>query len=200
MGTAGPDASAAPDGPTPRRRMRADARRNYERLLTEAGAAFAEHGTGASLEDIARRAGVANGTLYAHFPTRQALLEALLGDRMRALAATAHELMDHPSPHEALLLWARTAITHTTAYRGLATSLMRALEDETSELYAACRSVLDAGERLLGRAQRSGDAREDATAADLYALVNAVAWAGEQTSAAQAERLLSFAMEGLRRA
>ncbi|MFE9294058.1 TetR/AcrR family transcriptional regulator [Streptomyces niveus] len=185
-------------GPAPRRRMRADARRNYERLLTEAGAAFAERGTDASLEDVARRAGVANGTLYAHFPTRQALLEALLGDRMRALAGRAHELMDHPSPHEALLLWARAAVAHATAYRGLATSLMRAVEDETSELYAACRSVLDAGEHLLGRAQRAGVTREDATAADLYALVNSVAWAGEQTSAAQAERLLSFAMEGLR--
>ncbi|WP_405793579.1 TetR/AcrR family transcriptional regulator [Streptomyces sp. NBC_01506] len=198
MSSAGRDGTVGSAGPPPRRRMRADARRNYERLLTEAGAAFAEHGAGASLEDIARRAGVANGTLYAHFPTRQALLEALMGDRMRALAGTAHELMDHQSPHEALLLWARAAMAHTNAYRDLAISLMRALEDETSELYAACRSVLDAGEQLLGRAQQAGVAREDATASDLYALINAVAWAGEQTSTAQAERLLSFAMEGLR--
>ncbi|BCB82267.1 hypothetical protein Pflav_086770 [Phytohabitans flavus] len=67
--------------------MRADARRNYERLLAEADAVFREHGTEASLEEIARRAGVAIGTLYAHFPTRHALLESLMRDRNDAVVA-----------------------------------------------------------------------------------------------------------------
>ncbi|WP_283134493.1 TetR/AcrR family transcriptional regulator [Rhizohabitans arisaemae] len=183
---------------SPPRRMRADARRNYERLLTEAAAVFAERGVDASLEDVARRAGVANGTLYSHFPTRQALLEALLRSSMENLAATARELRDHPSAYEALVTWLRAAIVHTTAYRGLAAPMMRSLKDETSELYAACQAVLAGGEALLSRAHAAGAIRADATPEDLYALVNAVAWAGEQTSPEQGERLLTFSLDGLR--
>ncbi|MER6170391.1 helix-turn-helix domain-containing protein [Streptosporangium sp. NPDC001681] len=188
---------ASTDRPS-RRPMRADARRNYERLLAEAANAFAEHGVDASLEDVARRAGVANGTLYAHFPTRQALLETLMRDRMEALSGTGRDLLEQTSPDQALIAWTRTAIAHTATYRGLAASLMHAIEDETSELHAACRSVLSAGEQLLDRARASGAIRADVTASDLYALINAVAWAGEQTSAAQGERLLAFALDGLR--
>ncbi|MET7337263.1 TetR family transcriptional regulator [Nonomuraea sp. NPDC005650] len=185
-------------GPAPRRPMRADARRNYERLLAEAAAAFAEHGVEASLEDVARRAGVANGTLYSHFPTRQALLEALMRDRMEALAGAARDLLDQPDAREALISWARAGIAHAAMYRGLATSLMRSIEDETSELHAACQAVLTAGERLLERAQAAGAVRPDATASDFYTLINALAWAGEQTTPAQGERLLAFAIDGLR--
>ncbi|MGW2223095.1 SbtR family transcriptional regulator, partial [Nonomuraea sp. NPDC001684] len=79
-----------------------------------------------------------------------------------------------------------------------ATSLMRSIEDETSQLHAACQAVLAAGEQLLNRAQAAGTVRGDATASDLYALINAVAWAGEQTSPAQGERLLSFGIDGMR--
>ncbi|WP_433346818.1 TetR/AcrR family transcriptional regulator [Microtetraspora malaysiensis] len=184
--------------PAPRRRMRADARRNYERLLAEAAAAFGEHGADFSLEEIARRAGVANGTLYGHFPTRRALLEALMGDRMQALAATGEELLAHPSPFDGLAAWARAAMAHTTLYRGLGATLMQAIEDETSELHTACKAVLAAGEGLVARARAAGEARPGVTAPDLYALVNAAAWAGEQSSALQAERLLAFGLDGFR--
>ncbi|WP_405143409.1 TetR/AcrR family transcriptional regulator [Sphaerisporangium sp. NBC_01403] len=186
------------DEVAPRRRLRADARRNRERLLAEAAAVFSERGTEASLEDIARRAGVAIGTLYGHFPTRQALLEALMCERMRSLSDTGRELLDHASPKEALTIWARAAVAHTTVYRGLATSLMQGMEDEDSALHAACQAVTAAGAGLLARAQESGLLRDDATAFDLFTLVNAVAWAGEQTSPQQGERLLRFVMDGLR--
>ena len=184
--------------PAPRRRMRADARRNYDRLLAEAASAFAEHGADFSLEQIARRAGVANGTLYGHFPNRRALLEALMGDRMRALAENGEEQLGSSSPFEGLAAWARAAMAHTALYRGLGAQLMQAVEDESSELHAGCKAVLAAGERLLERAQEAGDVRRDVTAEDLYALVNAVAWAGEQGSPAQGERLLALGLDGLR--
>ncbi|WP_020580133.1 TetR/AcrR family transcriptional regulator [Actinopolymorpha alba] len=184
--------------PTPRRRMRADARRNYERLLAEAAAAFAEHGADFSLEGIARRAGVANGTFYGHFATRRTLLEALLGDRMRTLAATGTELLAARSPFEGLATWARAAMVHTTIYRGLGAALMQAVEDETSELHTACKAVLAAGEELVARARTAGEVRPDVTAPDLYALVNAAAWAGEQSSPPQGERLLAFGLDGFR--
>ncbi|MFC0528366.1 TetR/AcrR family transcriptional regulator [Phytohabitans kaempferiae] len=186
------------DTPAPRRRMRADARRNYERLLAEAAAAFAEHGADFSLDEIARRAGVANGTLYAHFTNRRVLLEALLGDRMRALAATGEELLTQPSPVEGLTAWAHAAMAHTRTYRGLGMMLMQAVEDETSELHAACMAVLTAGEGLVARARAAGEVRPDVTAPDLYALVNAAAWAGEQSSEHQGERLLAFGLDGFR--
>lgn len=184
--------------PPPRRPMRADARRNRERLLAAAAASFTEHGAEAPLEEIARRAGVANGTLYGHFPTRQALLEALLGDRMHRLAATGQELLDRPVPFDGLADWARAAVAHTTVYRGLGSSMMRAVKDESSELHAACEAVLAAGEQLVARARAAGELRAEATAEDVYALVNAVAWASEQSSPERGERLLVFALDGLR--
>src|SRR5918999_2890758 len=117
------------------RRMRADARRNYERLLAEADAAFREHGTDASLEEVARRAGVAIGTLYAHFPSRQILLESLLRERNDAVVAKGEELLAAKPPGEALEAWARVAVTYTAAYRGLAGSLISCFDDPTSPLY-----------------------------------------------------------------
>lgn len=184
--------------PARRRPLRADARRNRERLLAEAAAAFAEHGMDFSLEEIARRAGVANGTLYGHFPTRRALHEALLGDRMRALAGTGEELLTDASPFDGLTAWIREALVHTTLYRGLGTALMQAVEDETSELHAACQAVLAAGDALVVRAREAGEVRPDLTARDVFALVNAAAWASEQSSELQGERLLTFTLDGFR--
>jgi AcrR family transcriptional regulator len=93
--------------------MRADARRNHERLLAAAAATFAEHAADdASLEEIARRAGVGMGTLYRHFPTRQALLEAVYRDQAEALHAGALELLNSPSPGEALAVACEYASPH----------------------------------------------------------------------------------------
>src|ERR1700729_4527354 len=95
--------SCWPEAPRP---MRADARRNYDRLLSAAAAAFAEHGADdASLEEIARRAGVGIGTLYRHFPTRQALLEAVYRDQVDGMRAKADELLASDSPSGALAEW-----------------------------------------------------------------------------------------------
>jgi AcrR family transcriptional regulator len=183
---------------TPQRRMRADARRNYERLLAEAEIAFRERGTEASLEEIARRAGVSIGTLYGHFPTRQALLEAMLHERIDRLAATAEELLTHPSPGEALARWARATVAHMSPYRGLATSLLSGLKDENSALYRACQQMTAAGERLLDRARTAGLVRAEAGAADMFALINAAAWVREQVPDEQGDRLLAFMLDGLR--
>jgi AcrR family transcriptional regulator len=178
--------------------MRADARRNYERLLAEAEVAFRERGTEASLEEIARRAGVSIGTLYGHFPTRQALLEAMLHERIDRLVATAEELLTHPSPGEALARWARATVAHMSPYRGLATSLLSGLKDENSALYQACQQMTAAGERLLDRARTAGLVRAEVGAADMFALINAAAWVREQVPAEQGDRLLAFMLDGLR--
>ncbi|GAB2959359.1 TetR/AcrR family transcriptional regulator [Micromonospora polyrhachis] len=184
--------------PAPQRQMRADARRNYERLLDEARAAFAEQGVGTSLEEIARRAEVAIGTLYRHFPTRHALLEAILRDSMTGLSDRARELLDHPSPAAALTLWSRAALIHITVYRDLAPTLMSSFDDETSPLHSGCQALVAAGEQLLDRARQAGVVRADAQATDLFALLNAVAWVSDQVPDEQADRLLSFVVDGLR--
>jgi AcrR family transcriptional regulator len=179
--------------------MRADARRNYERLLTTARAAFIEHGTAASLEDIARRAEVGIGTLYRHFPTRESLLEALLRERWDALGAQARALLASPSPAEALAELMRAFATHATTYQGLTPALMATLRDAESELYASCHAMRAAGEQLLRRAQASGAVRADIDAIDVFVLVNAIAWATEQVpdGAERVDRLLSLVMDGL---
>ena len=178
--------------------MRADARRNYERLLAQAEVTFRERGTEASLEEIARRAGVSIGTLYGHFPTRQALLEAMLHESIDRLVATAGELLTHPSPGEALTRWARATAAHTSAFRGLATSLLSSLKDENNPLYRACQQMTVAGERLLDRARAAGLVRAEAGAADMFALINAAAWVREQVPDEQGDRLLAFMIDGLR--
>ena len=180
--------------------MRADARRNYERLLRAADAAFVEHGAEASLEEIARRAGVGIGTLYRHFPTRQALLEAVFRDEFEAMRAEGDALLASASPGEALARWLRVVLDHTAAYRGLSASVMTAMRDERTELSASMKAVHAAGAALFERAQQAGAVRSDLDIAAVFNLVCAIGVATEQApdGAAQADRLLSVVMDGLR--
>lgn len=138
------------------------------------------------------------GTLYGHFPTRQALLEAMLHESIDRLVATAEELLTHPSPGEALAQWARATAAHMSAYRGLATSLLKSLKDENYPLYRACQQVTATGERLLDRARAAGLVRAEADAADMFALINSAAWVREQVPDEQGDRLLAFMIDGLR--
>lgn len=182
---------------SPTRTMRADARHNYERLLAEAESSFAEHGTAASLEDIARRAGVGIGTLYRHFPTRDALLEALLHDRFDSLTALARELRDTLSPSDALSGWLRQFAARATAYRGLPASVLDTLRDESSQLYASCHAMRTAGMQLLHNAQQAGEARTDIDSGDVFILACSLAWATEQRPD-HTDRFLVLLMDGLR--
>lgn len=120
------------------RSMRADARRNYERLLKVAAEAFAEHGEGASLDDIAKRAGVGSGTLYRHFPTRQALLEAAYVDRVEGFARRADELAEALPPGEALAEWLYELCVGTIQVRGLKTLLGSAVADGSDAVLTVC--------------------------------------------------------------
>ncbi len=164
--------------------MRADATRNREHLLVVARAVVIEQGADASLRDIARRAGVGLGTLYRHFPTREALLEALLSESFDALAVQAAELETSSSPEDALVTWFRDCVAGAHAYRGVTTAMMAAIEDSDSELHASCVGMRAAGTRLLIRAQAAGRARSDLDGTDLFALVGALAWLNDQPSTA----------------
>ena len=193
------------------RPMRADARRNYERLVITARTAVMEHGTGASLDDIARRAGVGSGTLYRHFPTRDALLHAVLRDRLDALLAHADELLAEPAPdpetealnaEAALGRWLRTYLTGAAAPRGTATVITDALAAEWADsgLGAAAAAICAALGRLLERAQRAGAIRPEIGPRDLLRITNAIGVAAERAPdpSAYSDRMLELLFDGLR--
>ncbi|WP_211343106.1 TetR/AcrR family transcriptional regulator [Actinomadura pelletieri] len=180
----------------PARAVRSDVRRNRARLLAAAREMFERDGAGASLEGIARLAGVGIGTLYRHFPTRQDLLEALLADAFDALAATGRELRLSPVPGEALAEWLRAFVARTTAFRGMATAALVSLREDRSESFPACRAMLEAGETLFVRAQKAGDVPSGVAFADALRLAGAIATVTEQEPEA-ADRLLALAATGL---
>lgn len=183
------------------RPMRADARRNHERLLRVAAEAFAEHGENASLDDIAKRAGVGSGTLYRHFPTRQALLEAAYVDRIQAMAARADEYAAELPPGEALVEWLNEVCVGTIQVRGMKTLLGSAVTDGSSVAATACGTHLhEAVRRLVEAAQREGSLRGDVEPVEVLRLAHGVASASELASGqgAQIRRYLSLLTEGLR--
>jgi AcrR family transcriptional regulator len=186
----------------PPRAQRADAKRNVERLLEAARDAIARDGPDASLDDIARDAGVGSGTLYRHFPTRVALLEAVYRGEVERLCAEGDRLLDSDiEPGEALSEWLRAYVTVGAMKRGLMGPLTTALGQD-STLFATCKSmVMSTGGRLVERAQEAGAIRDDIELTDILTLVSAIAHAGELTrdQSGLSERLLAVAIDGLRR-
>jgi AcrR family transcriptional regulator len=183
------------------RPMRADAQRNYARLLDAASAAFLEHGADdVSLEEIARRAGVGIGTLYRHFPTRQALLEAVYRDQVELLEARAEELIKTEPPGDALADWLRALMKFSSTKHTL-TSALLATHGKDSELLSSCSRVIrGAADALLARAQEAGVVRPDADSGDVIRLVHAVNIATQRGPAdpGQADRMLAVILDGLR--
>jgi AcrR family transcriptional regulator len=179
-----------------KRPMRADARRNYEKILAAARDAFAEGGESTSLEEIARRAGVGIGTLYRHFPTRQALLEALYVDEVEEVCRSAAEL-DGPDPWESLNSWFERFIAYVGTKRALAAELTNYL-DKDAPLFGSCRAALfAAGEPLLKRAQDAGAVRADVSFADVIQMVMGISKLPAEDPA-QIEHILRVALDGLR--
>ncbi len=175
--------------------MRADARRNYEKLLDAARATFAEQSPSAPLEDIAERAGVGIGTLYRHFPTRQALLEAVYATEITAMAAAADNLAGTP-PWEALAQWLRQYVGFAATKKALNEALLETAPD--SDVLLTCRTTLtEAGTALVERAKREDAIRDDAEFGDIVRLVAGIALV-PTTDAGQKDRLLDLALDGLR--
>lgn len=173
--------------------MRSDARKNYEQLLAVAREVITEQGASASLRDVARRAGVGLGTLYRHFPTREAVFEALLRTGFDDLTARATELETSTAPDEALLTWLREVVALAHRHSGIIASMVAAIDDPESALHASCVTMKAAGARLLQRAQSKKLARPDMDGVDLFALVAALSWLGDQPALVpRAERLFDI--------
>jgi AcrR family transcriptional regulator len=162
--------------------MRADARKNYSQVLAVAREVVAEHGVSASMRDIARRSGVGLATLLRHFPTREALYEALLCTNLDALTQKASDLETASSPEKALVSWLHDWVEFVQSYKGVVTLMASAHTNPDSALYASCAAIHSASARLLRRAQGAGTARADMNGDDLFALMTALGWAVDQPS------------------
>ena len=175
-----------------KRPQRADARRNFDALLAAARAAFAERGVDASLEDIARRAGVGIGTLYRNFPARQDLLNAVYLGEIEELCIAAEDVADLP-PWEALTTWLQRFVAYVATKRALWESLNR----ETANFQEAREAMYAAGTPLFERAQAAGEARTDVSFDDLLRMVSGLTGAGFVDDA-QRDRVLQIALDGVR--
>ncbi|MGP0052095.1 MAG: TetR/AcrR family transcriptional regulator [Solirubrobacteraceae bacterium] len=178
------------------RPKRADARRNYEKVLAAAREAFAAGGEATSLEEIARRAGVGIGTLYRHFPNRQALLEALYLGEVDQLCRSAAEL-EGADPWQALTEWFERFIAYMATKQALSGELLNYL-DRDAALFQSCRtSLFAAGGPLLRRAQQAGVVRPDAEFAEVMQIVMGIAKI-PTGDPAQTARMVRIALDGLR--
>ncbi len=164
--------------------MRADAKKNYDHLLTVAHDVVIEHGADTSMREIARRADVGLATLLRHFPTREALFEALLHMNVNALVQQAGELATSKPPDEALVSWFREGVAFVHRYNGVCALMASAHADPNSALHASSMALHAAGTRLLLRSQADGTARADMNGEDLFALMSALGWLGDQPSLA----------------
>ncbi|HET9074045.1 MAG TPA: helix-turn-helix domain-containing protein [Solirubrobacteraceae bacterium] len=180
----------------PARPLRADAQRNRDKVLSAARDAFTEYGAATSLEAIARRAGVGIGTLYRHFPTRQALLEAVYVDEVEQLARAADELAAL-EPWPALEAWLRRLGAYLVTKHALAAELLNYV-DRDADVFATCRGELfSAGAPLLERARAAGEVRPDAELSDVVQMIGGIAKI--QTADPDAiVRILGMALDGLR--
>ena len=178
------------------RPKRADARRNYDKVLSAARQAFAEGGESTALEEIARRADVGIGTLYRHFPNRQALLEALYVGEVEEMRRLAAEL-DGSDPWEALNGWFERFIAFIGTKRALAAELSNYL-DQDAPLFQGCRtSLFEAGEPLLRSAQEAGVVRPDVSIGDVIQMVVGIAKIPAKDPE-QNQHILRVALDGLR--
>ncbi|CAL9605428.1 TetR/AcrR family transcriptional regulator [Streptomyces sp. NPDC090994] len=180
------------------RPLRADARRNREKILTAAVRVFAEEGLEAHLERIAKAAGVGSATLYRNFPTREALIEAVYRNEVAQLCDAVPGLLAQRPPYEALRAWTRLFLDYVTAKLGMAEAL-RAIAASGGNPYGQSRDMIEAAVAdLMEACVAAGAIRTDVSPGDLSAALAAIAVSSAPPAGReQAERLLDLVLDGL---
>ncbi|HEU0165883.1 MAG TPA: TetR family transcriptional regulator [Thermomicrobiales bacterium] len=179
------------------RRPRADAQRNRDRLLEVAMHAFATEGPDVSLEAIARTAGVGIGTLYRHFPTRDALVEAVYRNEISRVSALAGEFRASMAPETALRAWMTHFVAFMTTKHGMS-DVFRAVIASGGNPYGETRILaLDAVQSLIAAGARAGTIRDDVSPLDILTILNGLSFATDDPE--QTARLIDLVIDGLRR-
>ena len=187
--------SESPEQPGARA-QRSDAKRNYDKIVLAAREAFAETGASTSLEAIARRSEVGIGTLYRHFPTRQALLEAVYVGELQELCSSTQELLELP-PWESFVAVMHRLVGYLATKKALANELLNYV-DRGAAFFQTCRGDLfTAVEPVLQRAQDAKVVRADTDFTEIVQLVGGIAKI-EVTAPGQREHILDIALDGLR--
>jgi AcrR family transcriptional regulator len=180
------------------RPMRADARRNYQRLLQAAREVLAERGGEATMEEIAKRADVGVGTLYRHFPRRIDLVEAVYREDVDSLVVLANRVVSEAEPWDGLVEWLQGFVSYGQSKRTFLTELHEAFEKSPDLALSSRERIGDAAALVLTRAQQAGAARQDIDQADLMQLLGGMCMA-RNASLEQNERLLGLVLDGIRR-
>jgi AcrR family transcriptional regulator len=184
---------------TSERPLRADARRNRERLLEVAVRAFSQDGPDATLEGIAREAGVGIGTLYRHFPTREALVEAAYRTELARLCDAVPDLLAAMPADRALRVWMDRFVDYMTTKRGMADALRAVIASGGNPFSESRDRLTTTISTLLEAGAAAGTVRRDADPADIVASLGGISLtAGEPAKREQAGRLLDLLMDGLR--
>jgi AcrR family transcriptional regulator len=196
----GADVSTEVEPVAGRKPLRADAQRNYDKIVETARAMFRERGADASLDEIAKRAGVGPGTLYRHFPTRDALIDAVMRDWTDRINADADEAAasDLP-PREALAGWFSRFVENVGIYHGAAAKVMAAMDDESSPIYRKCQVLVAANKKVLDSAQDKDALRDGVDAREVMRIVSGIATVVDQSgiSADDAEAMLAIVLDGI---
>jgi AcrR family transcriptional regulator len=181
------------------RPLRADAQRNRDELLASAVRAFAGNSDDVTLEAIARDAGVGIGTLYRHFPTREALVEAAYRNELERLCASVDDLLSSMEPADALREWMDHFLDYMTTKRGMADALKAVIASGVNPFAESRTRMVDAVATLLAAGRDAGTVRSDVDPADVLTSLSGVGLsAGEPSQRDQAGRLLDLLMDGLR--
>jgi AcrR family transcriptional regulator len=185
------------ESPESERPMRADARRNRELLVAAAREVFAEQGVSASMEAIARKAGVGVGTLYRHFPTRLDVVEAVYEDDVQELTDAAQRLVSTLEPGPAVNAFFDAFLHYAQTKRTLLTELRQAFEKNPA-FRSRNRERIDAAfDLVIDRAKKAGAVRDDISGSDITQLLGPIC-TNESLSTDQTKRLMGMILDGLR--
>jgi AcrR family transcriptional regulator len=180
-----------------RRPLRADAQRNYDRLIESARETFTELGGDTPLEEVARRAGVGIGTLYRHFPTRLDLLESIYRDDVDRLSVLARSLTAELGPWDAMVAWLEEFSTYAATKRVLLHEIVNVAGRDAEVLSHSRVVIAEAADLVIGGAQRAGVVRTDVDFSDVTRLVGGCTMM-PGVDMAQQKRMLKLVLDGLR--
>lgn len=180
--------------------MRADAKRNYDRIVEVARVVFREQGYDASLDEVAKRAGVGPGTLYRHFPTRDALLDAIMQNWARRVDEAVEKTLAHEgSPRDLLLAWFEEYVALISMHKGGPAKITCAMSDPESPIRTKCQVLRGAHDKVIARLRDQGALRDDVETLQVIRLVGGVATVADQgdLDPAAVRPLLEVVADGL---